>query len=44
MKDFSLNLAVIFYFTLKTLSKVKFKELNSSEKDFLIVREKLVHS
>lgn len=44
IKDFSLNLAVIFYFTLKTLSKVKFKELNSLEKDSLIVREKLVHS
>lgn len=44
IKAFSFNLAIIFFFTLESLSKVKFKELNSLEKDSLIVWEKLVHS
>lgn len=44
IKAFSFNLAIIFFFTLESLSKVKFKEMNSLEKDSLIVWEKLVHS
>ena len=40
MKAFSFILAVIFFSILESLSKVKFKEPNSLEKDSLIAWEK----